>query len=1108
MIESPLLPPAAGSSPTHRGVTRAGPEGTSDAGSPHRASAVEQILGPLSHTEYYQVGSKPYPPIPLEFLGATLIKVGLNPPRGQYDCSVYEAIVAGLHKLDKSSGPASAGDHLLNLLSPFLDDLSLSRKLKFIATLKTVASWGDALEREQLLRRGSAADEGSWSSQVICSTLSIMAKQERSPLARMVIEGVAVSVRQASQLSRLIPTPGELSKHGITRPELPPHERSNMDLLGRCYAIPSSLGDGLLIRRVSSDYALVCEQETLRPVGYAPIARRDPAPRTPLSPSALRALIKSAPSHDSPAEVKTAWLLEIHERVVRPLAEGTRDGQEPGGKSNSAYYSIWSRLHKEIGTDQRFQDFLTTWDEKLDSLAAWRVLVLKDKYTLLRDKIEQFESEFKGELRAYGDGDPRFHKFSLDSMNSLLAPANDFNQLSGEWSQTKKAGGAISLNANLDVRPPLLNSRSPLGFNWVEAKQRFTSYTSFKSLIVEGGQPWLREKLRQLAFESDVLGKAALIVEIVKGVENAPPGAFHPRLVAHLKEFEASWEDRENILEEKYSREAVIPALFLQESAPAIARHTTPDTWNDLHRSIRANLELLESQATLQLKELAVRDYGLMATDPDLLPFSSLPTTVSMEEVAAALEDPALRTKILALLSSPQGSWPPRASNHPLDSMVIPRIGWWVRDEVVSSGVNQFKDSEPRKNGFSDRFSSLSLPAMPSIADEIIHNPSLRAAVSHLIVRSRDASGLSRLTECLDNPEIRSVIERNLWTDFNSIPRASQVHIFRLLANCDDRKFIELQDCLVKHRQIAPLIARSLIGYAQSGEAATALISLALTLPKDKLEPMLHGFLRIVDAARSAKEAVFKLKLPQHEKEQLVRHVEQQTLGRANTLLADWAEMLENSSPTERPSSQVLIDLAQQIEGESVVFAAIFKAALKTPQIDPHTIGELSLCQTTGNTLSSEDRSVMIALQAYNGARLYPREFSERLTALLQGTLSDPKSRFWLLKIDGAIKGFARFIDKGDEGTYFGSLNLDPAIDNFGLGGVFLEEALKLEGAKGIVWGYVAADNPARKWFSKFGFVEGDTIENFDSLPHKKPSGVRVIRLTRQPPPPVAHESL
>jgi|GEM_PF-6025626 len=365
-----------------------------------------------------------------------------------------------------------------------------------------------------------------------------------------------------------------------------------------------------------------------------------------------------------------------------------------------------------------------------------------------------------------------------------------------------------------------------------------------------------------------------------------------------------------------------------------------------------------------------------------------------------------------------------------------------------------------------------------------------------------NGSDVIDIVRALDDPETRTVLERNLHLDLNVIPRASQIQLFRFLADCNQEQFDNVRECFQRHREITPLLARAMISYAEKREASLTLVTLASNMPTHELRQTLDGFLRISDAASMAEDMVRRRGVEMEHAQELTERVRERTLSRANRLLESWGKMLCSDVNTKHAAQPVFITLANQLEGESVIFAALFKEALSKNTASLDKLPEVAVRQCYGGTISEKDMARMKTIHEYNGQQLYPAEFAQIVNNAFEESLENAQSRFYLLLINGVVEGFARFVDEKPGRKYFGSFNVSPALESFGLGGRFLEEMLEHEGRECQIRLLVSDNNPFRGAYqSKYRFQVTETTENCDlGEALDSPSGVTVHEMVRHPP--------
>jgi hypothetical protein len=361
-----------------------------------------------------------------------------------------------------------------------------------------------------------------------------------------------------------------------------------------------------------------------------------------------------------------------------------------------------------------------------------------------------------------------------------------------------------------------------------------------------------------------------------------------------------------------------------------------------------------------------------------------------------------------------------------------------------------------------------------------------------------DNDSLASMLYTLDQREVRVAIQRELGLNLAELTRLEQVHLFRFLRDADQDIFDRVKSALRKHPQSAVLIIRSVVGYAEGVEPVHALLSLAEQMPSHYLTPTLNAFLRITQAAQSAKSTLEDVDSDLADNQALLTKITQATMGRANQLLSDWSRLAESKESRGPEAQEKFLRFAQAIEGSSVVFAAVFKEALRDSELS--AIKGLSLTVVSADELNDQDRTDLRTLSEANTAKLYPTNFRRLVDSAFDRALSEPDSRFYLLRINGKIEGFARFVDQKPGLKYLGSFNLSPTLEGFKLGGKFLETMLEQEGGDSKIALLVTDDNPFKEAYFKYGFRTAQRLENFDvGQPQESPTGVTVLEMERFP---------
>jgi hypothetical protein len=595
--------------------------------------------------------------------------------------------------------------------------------------------------------------------------------------------------------------------------------------------------------------------------------------------------------------------------------------------------------------------------------------------------------------------------------------------------------------------------------SWAEKRIR-TFEETYKGHIANAAanHPLLCELLLQYNLEQDVATRAILISVISDAVIASRPPEISERVLEFMDY---------DFFCDPHPTDAESLAIFFfnhdhnefSGALQILISELSPEQWGVLSRKVTSQLTRLEERISRRAIQLDTHTYEEISSDTTLVPFHATNGSVSIEDLVAATKDPTLRREMERLLKIS------------LDTTPNPMF-------YVHEGA---------------------LPSIFTLTQK--DDPATFEALKSVVIGARDNRKLADIAKALDLPDIREVLQSNLSLDLNLISRSSQIQLFTFLGDCDQQTFDRLRTCLRAHREIAPLIARSMIAYAEKKETVSSLLSLAEDLPTNTLATTLVGFLNIAEAALSAEHVIASRNLSTDGTAALTNRVRQMTLGRANRLLESWGRMLTSDIAPNASSNRAFVELAKQLEGDAVIFAALFKEEVSKSVKSLEEICHINISQVRGGSLATKDIERMKAIQNYNSALLYPPRFGEIINNLFDGSLRDAKSRFYVLRINDSIEGFARFVDETPGSKYFGSFNLSPALESFGIGGRFLEEMLIHEGRECRIRLNVSGNNPfLTAYEKKYGFLMTGTTENCDlGMKFDEPSGVIGHEMVRYP---------
>lgn len=196
----------------------------------------------------------------------------------------------------------------------------------------------------------------------------------------------------------------------------------------------------------------------------------------------------------------------------------------------------------------------------------------------------------------------------------------------------------------------------------------------------------------------------------------------------------------------------------------------------------------------------------------------------------------------------------------------------------------------------------------------------------------------------------------------------------------------------------------------------------------------------------------------------------QKILERAKKLLA--------SAHEYKDEPERLLTLINSMQVDQVLFFEGFRELRKQGEIKDFssiTGLEFGAVELSAESFSEADKNEMlkIAMQNYEAKS---ELFRNAIADGMKKAFDNPKSKFYILRLNGKIVGFNRFDQmepdaQGRPRKYFGSFNVDPAFGNGKLGDVMIEQTVLHEAKNAIIEAHCLPDSPITKRYLADGFT-------------------------------------
>ncbi len=335
---------------------------------------------------------------------------------------------------------------------------------------------------------------------------------------------------------------------------------------------------------------------------------------------------------------------------------------------------------------------------------------------------------------------------------------------------------------------------------------------------------------------------------------------------------------------------------------------------------------------------------------------------------------------------------------------------------------------------------------------------------------------LALLVKHLHHPELRQQIEADLGINLSEIPLRSQIHLLKFLSEQNREGFDRLRSILHQTHGAQPEIPnkalQAFVGCAENSQFGEVLLNFVERRVEagdlKALSEVLDKYIEITKTSDQVQQVLSQRYLGS-ENAELIQLVQQNIIIRANKLLEQ--------------ANEGLVERINLEQANAALLAATIRSVVESGG-NLESIKGLSATEVAGPELSAEDAANMEEIYGKNWIAKTTPEYWQLLREKFETSTKNPKARFRVLRDNGKIIAFLRFMETEDQSgksyIHFGAFNVDPAYQNGKIGEDFLSPAIALEKQKGLpIRCETNPSNPMLRKYLALGFQKvGEAVEH------------------------------
>ncbi|MDD3190889.1 MAG: hypothetical protein WCX10_08120 [Bacteroidales bacterium] len=318
---------------------------------------------------------------------------------------------------------------------------------------------------------------------------------------------------------------------------------------------------------------------------------------------------------------------------------------------------------------------------------------------------------------------------------------------------------------------------------------------------------------------------------------------------------------------------------------------------------------------------------------------------------------------------------------------------------------------------------------------------------NYALMKNESSEEIALLIQHFHKPEMRIKIEEKIGVDIKQIPFAHQLHFLKFLSEKNEQEVDRVRDFLSDSTDEENKINRitAFLSLEAGEDMGEKILGIGQKLDKETSNAIFDKYAEIINQIEKSREEIAQMfQKDRNVSSEEMRKIGENLLSRANTLIIDFSDEIENSENIKDIESDIIQKLSK-INSENILFSSIFKTAYASGEINDFSelkYLDLTIRETTDLSEAEKEEIKKIIEKNYSK----DRNRLANITAGIEKSFADNVSKWYLLKKqkDGEDKIIStmRFDKQNNGNLYAATFAVDPEFKNSAIGKAMNEKVL------------------------------------------------------------------